>query len=699
MADKVATFGIKINASTNAALAAGDVDSLATALTDSAAAAKELSRAQRQLRGTTDEVKAARVTLKDAVTAERDAVSQLTIALGKEGTTYGDVLKKQKAASAQAEKTKKDQEELALKAESTRKVEERAAKKKAEQEQYFARISALNDKKASDRQTAQAKYLAGLEAVRVKRKQDLLDTEARREARRLSAQKDAELAAFGKKQQRILDRQNKSNAGGNSKTGAGAGDGKDSPFKAIASGAFAASGRIEGLGFRLSKFNALASSSYAVLGGLAAAFTLTGIAVVAVGAAIADVSIKMATFGFRNADMWRRLSLLREAATGGAANAKAWGEQIAETAKYVDLPIEKLNELSIEMHQTLGDARLSGDGIVKAFNAVAQVTSALGDQAGKNLEELFTRGKNFGNFYLGLNELRDKVGLMGPGSQREDFVKRVAQDTGKTLKEATSMLVAGRVPYEAAVNALYGIVVDKFGRINYDLRSGLSSAWRRLGENLSVLTQSIDLKPVISQLNAIVDLSSKSSYTGYSLGVVFETMGKIVNLTTGGTSGIKDFFDQLIGKVLDFEIYLLKNKGAIKEWANSLVKGATDALSTLTDIAVVFKAIADSIRFVSDVNKVVTDSSPRYKADFGIPVVNGRDIPRAPPGGPAPNAGAKPAVNINLHAPVTFTGDIKSPQDAEKMLRHDWVTSFQGILEQVNRNMGLPVQQEEATAP
>lgn len=112
MADKTATFGIKIKADSNAGEAATSVESLRNAIQASQDAVKNYQSSLAKLRGKSDEVKAAKEKLKAAIESERDALSASTLALGKQGHTIESVNKAARAAAEQLKAQKKAQESV-----------------------------------------------------------------------------------------------------------------------------------------------------------------------------------------------------------------------------------------------------------------------------------------------------------------------------------------------------------------------------------------------------------------------------------------------------------------------------------------------------------------------------------------------------------------------------------------------------------
>ena len=78
MAEKTASFVIPIDAQSNAREAATGLEALRAELARSIEAVKGLSSASKALRGSSDEVKAARVSLKGQIEAEREAICATT---------------------------------------------------------------------------------------------------------------------------------------------------------------------------------------------------------------------------------------------------------------------------------------------------------------------------------------------------------------------------------------------------------------------------------------------------------------------------------------------------------------------------------------------------------------------------------------------------------------------------------------------
>lgn len=102
MADKTATFAVKVPVETNADEAASSVEEFQRQLSKSQDAVKQYSAVLRTLKGNSDEVKATKEKLRASINAEQNAISRNTVALLKSGKSAADVgkaIQKQKQAT------------------------------------------------------------------------------------------------------------------------------------------------------------------------------------------------------------------------------------------------------------------------------------------------------------------------------------------------------------------------------------------------------------------------------------------------------------------------------------------------------------------------------------------------------------------------------------------------------------------------
>ncbi len=104
MAGETIKVPISVPVETNAAEAGDSVESLRDRIAGSTSEIKAMAGSLRQLRGTSDEVKAAKAALTSKIEAERNSVSAATLALVKQGKTYDDAAQKEKKAGASKKK-------------------------------------------------------------------------------------------------------------------------------------------------------------------------------------------------------------------------------------------------------------------------------------------------------------------------------------------------------------------------------------------------------------------------------------------------------------------------------------------------------------------------------------------------------------------------------------------------------------------
>lgn len=98
MAGEEVSIPIGVPVQTNAAEAADDVGSLRDQILESTSAIKSMLATQRNLRGSTDEIKSARAQLTSKINAEKDATTAATLKLRKQGVAYDESATKMKKA-------------------------------------------------------------------------------------------------------------------------------------------------------------------------------------------------------------------------------------------------------------------------------------------------------------------------------------------------------------------------------------------------------------------------------------------------------------------------------------------------------------------------------------------------------------------------------------------------------------------------
>ena len=437
--DKTATWGIRINAESNAAEAASAQERLLQQINRSQDAVKSYQSSLGKLRGSSDEVKDAKTKLKAAIEAERESASRATLQLDKMGVTYADVAK---------------------------------ASKKA--------------KTASDE---------------------------------------------------------------------------------------------------------MASSADKVKDKWAAAGTVVAGVIAALVAATVGAAVSMAKFVLESANALRTMGLFREAATGSAENAKAFGHQIDALGDKIPTSREELNKLSVEMSRSLVSTRVSGQGIVDTFNAVAQASAAMGDSTGKAIGNIIERGKMLGRIGIGFNELQ------GTGIAFQDVAQQLSKNLGIGINEAQMQLRMGRVKIDAGAKALREVVEKRFGGINARRMLDLNVMATKFRDNLQRLTEDVDLEPILGGFERMGKLFSQNTVTGRGLKQLVtafgEGMGKIFKFVTPLA---EKFFKQLIIEALKLEITVLKLAVYLKQTFGADFTSKIDLASTaITAAKVAFGLLAAGV--------------------------------------------------------------------------------------------------------
>lgn len=455
-ADKTVTFGIKVQAESNADAAANTVEHLRDRIKESQEAVKSYSATLRQLRGTTDEVKGAKEKLKGAIEAEKNAVSANALALGKLGTTYAQVVKEQQKAVATTETMK----------EKTR---------------------ALRD------------------ALKV----------GGDETRRLAAAFD------------FMDR-------------------------------FAA------------------NSTTAIIGLSAAGVLLAGAFAIGVVGAIGAAGIALAKFTLESGDLLRTQELQREATMGNAENAKAFGTQIEFLLTRIPATREELQKLSVEQFRLYDSTKISGDGIVDAFNAVGVASAAMGKEVGGRISDIIARGKTVGRFGLdsfglaGAGGYGVKDELQGTGIKSVDVAKKLATNLHISLGAAERALAWHRVKLDDGAKAIREVIEERFAAINARRLIALDVAVKKLHDSLVGLLRDVNIEPFLERIDQLARNFDVAYVNGQAMKTLLEGFVELIfgPSSKKGTDIFQEVIDQAILAALKFELELYKGKSMLAEWVD-----------------------------------------------------------------------------------------------------------------------------------
>jgi hypothetical protein len=317
-------------------------------------------------------------------------------------------------------------------------------------------------------------------------------------------------------------------------------------------------------------------------------------AVVALTAATIAGAISLARWTIEAANANRALSLVREAASGSAANAEALGTQIDALWRKIPTGRDALNELASTITKTFSGSQVSGQGIVDTFNAVASASAAMGDEVGSQLRGIVERGKTFGRVGIGLNELQ------GTGLNLTDVAGPLAKQMKIGVDAARQALVYGLVPVNDAAAAIRDAVEKRFGEINAKKLLDLNVIVAKFHDRITALARGFNLEPILRSLEKLSSLFDEATVTGAALQQLVSIFGTILGATfEEGTPLVQAFFEELIIHAQQAAIWLLKNANTVRSWVAAFTDNIPSAntvlavlIGTVTALTVAAGALA-----------------------------------------------------------------------------------------------------------
>jgi hypothetical protein len=316
---------------------------------------------------------------------------------------------------------------------------------------------------------------------------------------------------------------------------------------------------------------------------VAAAVLVTGI--IAAGVAFVGATVALAGFMVESANALRAMGLMREAATGSAQNAENFGTVIDDLSDKLATPKAKLNDLAVALGRTLGQSKLSGQGIEDTFTAVASASEAMGDETGRALQAIIDRGKTFGRTGIGLRELTPH------GLKFENVAANLAKNLHISMAKARLELLTSTANVNEVAKALKESVNARFGEVNAKKLLDLNVILAKFHENLEGLTkgfQKSGLEPVLALLKSLADRFSDTTSTGHSLQIALTAFGTALGtLATASGPAAGNMIDYLVNGFLHFIIWTLKATNAIIRFSQS----ATD-MAILKGVLIVIAAAA-----------------------------------------------------------------------------------------------------------
>lgn len=318
----------------------------------------------------------------------------------------------------------------------------------------------------------------------------------------------------------------------------------------------AAGGPVEGLYTKFESLKTIAGGASSAVGAFGIAAIGVAGAVVALAGGIGAAAFALGKFVLESGNAARSANLLREAATGTAENAYNLGTQVDALAVKVPTAKTELNALAV----SLAKNGLEGQALVDTLNAVGQASAALGDDAGKKLEEFVERGRLSRRFFLSPLE------LVGTGLKFDDVAKSLSRSMQVSINDARSALFEGRVSIGDGAAALRDAVETKFAGINLRKMLDLDVLGQKLKETVSALTVDVDLEPLLEDVKELFSLADSSTVSGSALKQLVTLFGtEMVSALHAGAPLAIALLKNLILESLDVAIAVYKVRNAFTD--------------------------------------------------------------------------------------------------------------------------------------
>jgi hypothetical protein len=305
-------------------------------------------------------------------------------------------------------------------------------------------------------------------------------------------------------------------------------------------------------------------------------------------------------FVFGGADTARDMALVREAALGSAEGAEALGSQLDDLARRVATPKAELNKLGVELYRSLSTTRVTGQGIVDTFNAVAQAAAGGGEEAGRGIREIIEQSKRVGRLQIGSPlDFFQRTGV-----DYSTLVDSVAKQFHLTTIAAKNALFSGRVEVNKGAQAIRDAVEKTFAGINARKMISFTGLIVKLKDNLVGLASGFQksFEGTLQRLGKLVEMLDVTTVTGASLKRLFSDFGTFVGKAFEiALPFVQGFFYGLIIAAKTIELNFLRVKNKLREvFGPDLFKGI-DLMTTgvhAAEVAVVALTAA-SIAFVA----------------------------------------------------------------------------------------------------
>lgn len=321
------------------------------------------------------------------------------------------------------------------------------------------------------------------------------------------------------------------------------------------------------------------------LGELASGAGVAAAGVLAFTGAVVAGAGALVTWIFESSNALRTMGLFREAATGSAQNAAAFGHQIELLGSKVPQSRAELNQLSLDLSRAFNGTRVSGQAAVDTFNAVAQASAAMGDTAGRKIQEVIDRSKTFGRMGLSLFELQ------GTGVTFQDVAGQLAKDLHIGLAAAQQQLWMGRANVNDGAKALREVIERQFGGINARRMLDLNVLATKAKDTLVALTSDVDLSKLAGGVQDLFKEFSAATVTGKAMKSLITDFGNgVAKVFSAAGPFVKTFVQAFVVEMLRLELAVLKIANYIKE------KFGVDITAALGDTSIAI-VLAKNVAF------------------------------------------------------------------------------------------------------
>ena len=229
-------------------------------------------------------------------------------------------------------------------------------------------------------------------------------------------------------------------------------------------------------------------------------------------AAVGDLTLKFTEWLAQTADANRNLQLTREAFSGSAKNATAWGHVLDWASEKTALTTAQMNDLIVATEKTYRGFRISGKGMVDAFQASALAAGAGRQDVASFFDEILQRGKQTGRTTIGFP---DFARFRNAGIDVNELYKEL----GITAAQAARGAV---VSTDKMAAALHKVSENRFADINGKKMLSLGAMWAHLEDNFMRFTNDLvseggALEPLLKGFKSLLDLTDLSTQSGQDL--------------------------------------------------------------------------------------------------------------------------------------------------------------------------------------